>query len=122
MCEHCCLRSRSIERTSSTIAKALQKLRDLLDAKADGFGSSVNRGRGETIAPKAAPRIRIRTVVGTQFTPLAAEVKDLAKEVRDAKLLRSLGATTAKGFSYEEEVILQLQSWGNAGLRSSRWR
>ncbi len=100
-------------RDSSTIAKALQKLRDLLDAKrTDSVQASIEGAVRAIAAESGTLASAVRTVVGQAITPLAAEVKDLAKEVRGREAAsEALEQTTAKGFSYEEEVILQLQSW-----------
>lgn len=100
-------------RDSSTIAKALQKLRDLLDPKrTDSVQSSIEGAIRAVAAENGTLASAVRAVVGQAITPLATEVKDLAKEVRGREAAsEALEQTTAKGLSYEEEVILQLQSW-----------
>lgn len=98
---------------TSTIGKALHKLRDLLDPKrTDSVQAAIDGAVKAVAAENGTLATAIRNVVAQAITPLATEVKDLAKEVRGREAAsEALEQTTAKGLSYEEEVILELQAW-----------
>lgn len=54
----------------------------------------------------------VRAVVTEAVKPLAQEVEKLAQQVRDKELVESvLEQTIAKGASYEEAVVAELEPW-----------
>src|ERR1700730_17534595 len=98
---------------TSTIANALHRLRDLPDPKrTDSVQAAIDGAVKAVAAENGTLASAIRNVVAQAITPLATEVKDLAKEVRGREAAsEALEQTTAKGLSYEEEVVLELQAF-----------
>ena len=98
----------------STLGMALGQIKAMLDPERSG---SVQNTLDAAIAGIAAEdgtlSARVKKVVGETVDPLIKEVQQLrehivGKEAADAALRQ----TTAKGVSYEEQVVGRLQAWG----------
>jgi hypothetical protein len=100
-------------RDTSTIGKALQKLRDLLNpTRSDSVQATIENATKSITAENGALASVIRGVLLKALTPLEADIRDLAKEIRGQEVAaEALEHTTAKGLSYEEEVLERLREW-----------
>jgi hypothetical protein len=101
---------------SSTIGRVLRALRDLLDAKrSDSVQGSIQTALSQIAAADGA---LARTVKGTLLDvlqPIQQQLNDLSAEVRSKEAVaEALSHTTLKGFSYEEEVLQELQAWARS--------
>jgi hypothetical protein len=100
-------------RDTSSIGKALQKLRDLLNPNcSDSVQATIGNATKSVTAEDGALASVIRGVLMKALTPLEADIRELAKEIRGQEVAaEALEHTTAKGLSYEEEVLERLRAW-----------
>lgn len=98
---------------TSSIAKALGALRDLLDPKrSDSVQGSLDSAVKQITAESGPLAKAVSDVVAKTLKPLEEKVNDLAKEVRGQEAAsEALEQTTQKGAPYEEEVVRVLQGW-----------
>ena len=100
-------------KNTSTIGKALQRLRELLDARrTDSVQATIENATRSITAEDGPLASVVRAVVLKAITPLDADLKELAKEVRGHEAVAAaLEQTTVKGVTYEEEVVECLRDW-----------
>jgi len=100
---------------TSTLGKVLHSLRELLDVKRrDSVQATIESAVKSVTDENGVLATAVRTVVAKALAPLEGDLRDLAKEVRgqDAAA-EALSQTTAKGISYEEQVVERLREWAN---------
>ncbi|MEW6498755.1 MAG: hypothetical protein AB1589_40580 [Cyanobacteriota bacterium] len=102
---------------SSVLGSALKKIQDLLDSKrSDSVQGTFTTALAKVTTSNGALASSVKAVVAEAIAPLALEVKELAQEIREQELVESvLEQTIAKGASYEEAVLLELQDWAKLG-------
>ncbi len=98
---------------SSVLGSALKKIQDLLDDKrSDSVQGAFNVAIADVTTPNGALASSVKAVVAEAIAPLALEVEKLAQEFREQELVESvLEQTIAKGATYEEAVVVELQDW-----------
>lgn len=101
---------------TSILGKALRTIRDLLDPiRSDSLQGRFTEALKSATTQEGILVSAVKTVVAEAVKPLANEVDRLAKEIRGQEAAAAaIEQTTAKGASYEEEVVSSLQTW--AGL------
>src|SRR5262249_50469250 len=98
---------------TSSLGKALQALRNLLDPKrTDSVQGCLNEAVGQVTGESGQLAKAVHDVVLAALKPLEDKVTDLAKEVRAKEAAAAaLEMTTQKGASYEEEVLYVVRDW-----------
>lgn len=101
-------------RDSSTIARALKKLGDLLDeGRKDSVQARVHESLSKVTAEDGMLAQSVRAVVAESVRPLADEVTRLAHIVTGQEAAaEALAHTTARGLTFEEHVVEAVQLWG----------
>ncbi|KKD35883.1 hypothetical protein [Limnoraphis robusta] len=111
------LLSREIDpsRNTSTLGKALEQLKNLLDpARKDSVQGSFTSALQQVTTKDGILAEVVKKVVKEAVDPLTKEMKDLALEVRGEEgREEARQQTTLKGFTYEEEVLEKLQQWAS---------
>jgi len=103
-------------RDGSATFKAIKSLKDLLDAnRKDSVQSAIIAAVTSVTAPEGELAKAVQNRLESGLAPLREEIDRLAKEIRgqDAAI-EALSQTTAKGRSFEEEVVIALQNWAAA--------
>lgn len=97
----------------SGVGRALKSLRDMLDPeRKDSIQGSISEVVKTLAAEGGMLSETVRKVVEQSVRPLANEVKSLTLEVRGQEAAsEALEQTTAKGISFEEEVVKEVQGW-----------
>lgn len=97
----------------STINKALGQLKNLLDPnRTDSIQGSFNAALSKATAHDGAFAELIKKNVTDTMKPLADELDRLGKQIQGVESAEeAMSLTTAKGATYEEEVVVELQSW-----------
>jgi hypothetical protein len=101
---------------SSTLGRALISLRSLLDpGRKDSVQGLLDAAIQGISSKDGTLATTVAAVVRTTLEPLVKSVDTLSREVeRQQAAEDALAATTAKGASYEEAVVSQLQAWAKA--------
>jgi len=101
---------------SSTVGKALRALRDLLDPKrSDSVQGSIQAAVSQVTSENGVLAKAIKSVVSGAMEPFQNQLTTLTMEVRGNRAAAEvLAQTPAKGITYEEEVLQDLQSWAQA--------
>lgn len=101
---------------SSTLGRALISLRSLLDpARKDSVQSLLDAAVRGISSKDGAIAVTVAAVVKAALDPLVKSVDALNREVVARRAAEdALAGTTAKGATYEEEVVSQLQVWAKA--------
>jgi hypothetical protein len=98
---------------SSVLGKALKDMKNLLDPKRqDSVQGLFAVALEKATAENGTLATSVKMVVSEAVKPLADEVDKLAKEIRGRDAAEeALQHTTAKGITYEEAVVIELQKW-----------
>ncbi|MBN3869267.1 hypothetical protein [Nostoc sp. JL33] len=98
---------------SSVLGKALKDMKNLLDPKRqDSVQGLFAVALEKATAENGTLATSVKMVVSEAVKPLADEVDKLAKEIRGRNAAEeALQHTTAKGITYEEGVVIELQKW-----------
>jgi len=100
-------------KSTSTIGRALNQLKDLLDASRKdsiqaSFGDAI---RGITAADGALAK-SVKATVSEAVRPLADEVNRLSKQITAGEAAdQVIAETTKKGAPYEDEVLAEVLAW-----------
>lgn len=99
---------------SSTLGKALQQVRNLLDPdRADSVQSALGNAVSKVVAEDGSLAKAVKSVVEDAVRPLADRVEKLTLEVRGQEAAsEALAQTPVKGATYEDEVAASLHQWG----------
>ena len=100
-------------RETSSLGKALQALRDLLDPKRiDSVQGSLNEAVQRVTGEAGQLAKAVRDVVSSALKPLEDKVSDLAKDARGKEAVAAvLSRRRTRAHPYEEEVLRVLQNW-----------
>jgi len=101
---------------TSVIGKSLKALRDLLDPKrSDSIQGSLDTAISMVTREDGPLAKAVKAVVAEAVKPLADRVDALSSVVtgQDAAA-EALAQTTEKGSTYEDDVVLALQTWGQS--------
>jgi hypothetical protein len=103
-------------RETSVVGRFLQTLRNLLDAKrSDSIQGAFKAALTNVTQENGTLAVAVRNVVAESIKPLAEQVEKLTREIRDQQVeQQTLQQTTAKGISYEELVVAELQTWSKS--------
>ncbi|MEH2338890.1 hypothetical protein [Nostoc sp.] len=98
---------------NSVFGSAVQKIENLLDNKrSDSLQNIFSAAIADVTTKDGVLAATVKAVVNEAVKPLAKEVEKLAQQIREKELVESvLEQTIAKGVSYEEAVVVELQSW-----------
>lgn len=97
----------------SSASRVVKNLRDLLDVnRTDSVQSTITAAVRTLTSPEGILAKTVQATVEAELKSVREEIDGLAKEVRgqDAAV-EALNQTTAKGLSFEEEVVEGLQLW-----------
>jgi hypothetical protein len=98
---------------TSTLGMALQKLRNLLDARRTDSVQAILTETLKNVTEERGPlATAVSAVVTAALKPLEDEIRDLAKEVRGQEAAaEALQQTIEKGDSYEDQVVEEIRAW-----------
>ena len=98
---------------TSVFGSAVQKIQNLLDEKrSDSLQGVFSAAIANITAENSVLAKSVRAVVTEAVKPLADEVEKLAQQVREKELIElTLEQTIAKGATYEEAVLVELEPW-----------
>jgi hypothetical protein len=98
---------------SSTLGKALNNLKDLLDpGRIDSIQGSLGSAIKAVTAEDGTLAKAVKAVVAEAIKPLGDEIDRLSKEIRGQEAaMEALQETIEKGVSYEHEILEKLQDW-----------
>jgi hypothetical protein len=98
---------------SSVLGSTLKNLKTLLDPKRnDSIQGVFTTNLKNVTAENGILAKVIKSVVGESIKPLSDEVNKLAQQFREREIAESvLQQTIAKGITYEEAVVAELQNW-----------
>jgi hypothetical protein len=98
---------------TSVLGNALKTIKNLLDAtRNDSVQEVLTNTLKDVSAENGTLAKAVKSVVVEAVKPLADEVDRLSKEIRGKQAAKdALQQTTAKGITYEETVVAQLQHW-----------
>ncbi|MCC5654408.1 hypothetical protein LC609_32430 [Nostoc sp. XA013] len=98
---------------TSVFGSAVQKIQNLLDDKrSDSLQGVFSAAIANVTAENSVLSKSVKSVVADAVKPLALEVEKLAQQIREQKLVESvLEQTIAKGMTYEQALVVELQSW-----------
>jgi hypothetical protein len=101
-------------RESSALGKALRALRDLLDPRrTDSVQGSIDAAVKQVTGESGPLAKAVKEVVSDALKPLEEKVTQLAKDVSGKEAVAAaLEQTPQKGASFEEEVVVSLNDWG----------
>ncbi|MEH2450752.1 hypothetical protein [Nostoc sp.] len=100
-------------RETSVVGRFLNSLRQLLDAKrSDSIQGAFKAALVNATKENGTLAVAVKNVVSESVKPLAEQVEKLTREIRDQQVTQQvLSQTTAKGITYEELVVVDLQNW-----------
>ncbi|MEH2199642.1 hypothetical protein [Nostoc sp.] len=100
-------------RETSVVGRFLNSLRQLLDAKrSDSIQGAFKAALINATKENGTLAVAVKNVVSESVKPLAEQVEKLTREIRDQQVTQQvLEQTTAKGITYEELVVVELQNW-----------
>ena len=100
-------------RETSVVGRFLNSLRQLLDAKrSDSIQGAFKAALVNATKENGTLAAAVKNVVSESVKPLAEQVEKLTREIRDQQVAQEvLLQTTAKGISYEELIVAELQNW-----------
>ncbi|MGF1988907.1 MAG: hypothetical protein RMY62_013700 [Nostoc sp. ZfuVER08] len=100
-------------RETSVVGRFLNSLRQLLDAKrSDSIQGAFKAALINATKENGTLATAVKNVVSESVKPLAEQVEKLTREIRDQQVRQQvLEQTTAKGITYEELVVVDLQNW-----------
>ncbi|ACC83659.1 hypothetical protein [Nostoc punctiforme] len=100
-------------RETSVVGRFLNSLRQLLDAKrSDSIQGAFKAALINATKENGTLAVAVKNVVSESVKPLAEQVEKLTREIRDQQITQQvLEQTTAKGITYEELVVVELQNW-----------
>ena len=100
-------------RSTSTIFRALQKVKELLDpVREDSIQGCLNRAIGKVCAGDGEISRAVKAAVGDAVAPLVTQVTNLTNDFTGKKAAdAALSNTTLKGTPYEAEIVERLQPW-----------
>lgn len=98
---------------TSVFGSAVQKIQNLLDDKrSDSLQGVFSAAIANVTTKDGVLAAAVKAVVDEAVKPLSQEVEKLAQQVREKELVESvLEQTIAKGASYEEAVVAELEPW-----------
>lgn len=98
---------------TSVFGSAVQKIQNLLDEnRTDSLQGVFSAAIANVTTKDGVLAAAVKAVVSESVKPLADEVEKLAQQVREKELVESvLEQTIAKGASYEEAVLAELEPW-----------
>lgn len=98
---------------TSVLGNALKNIKNLLDAtRNDSVQGVLTTALKDVSAENGTLAKAVKSVVVEAVKPLADEVDRLTKEIRGKQAAQdALQQTTAKGITYEETVVAELQHW-----------
>ncbi|MDZ8227881.1 MULTISPECIES: hypothetical protein [unclassified Nostoc] len=98
---------------TSVFGSAVQKIQNLLDEnRTDSLQGVFSAAITNITAENSVLAKSVRAVVTEAVKPLADEVEKLAQQVREKELIElTLEQTIAKGASFEEAVVAELEPW-----------
>ena len=98
---------------TSVLGNALKTIKNLLDAtRNDSVPGVLTTALKDVSAENGTLAKAVKSVVVEAVKPLADEVDRLTKEIRGKQAAQdALQQTTAKGITYEETVVAELQHW-----------
>jgi hypothetical protein len=98
---------------TSVLGNALKNIKALLDpTRNDSVQGVLTTTLKDVSAENGTLAKAVKSVVAEAIKPLADEVDRLTKEIRGKQAAQeALQQTTAKGVTYEESVVVQLQHW-----------
>jgi len=98
---------------TSVLGNALKNIKTLLDpTRNDSVQGVLTTALKDASAENGTLAKAVKSVVVEAVKPLADEVDRLTKEIRGKQAAQEvLQQTTAKGFTYEEAVVAELQHW-----------
>ncbi|AUT02865.1 hypothetical protein CLI64_22030 [Nostoc sp. CENA543] len=102
---------------TSVVGRFLQTLRHLLDAKrSDSIQGAFKAALANVTTENGTLAVTVRNVVAESIKPLIEQVEKLTLEIHDTQVTQQvLQQTTAKGISYEELVVGELQqTWSKS--------
>jgi len=101
------------QKESSTLGKALRTIRNLLDpSRTDSVQGTIQFAITSVSAENGMLAKAVRSAVSEAMQPLQTQMTSLTAEVRGAQVAETvLGMTTAKGETYEEEIVEELKPW-----------
>ena len=93
--------------------RVVKNLRDLLDPnRNDSVQASIGSAVKSLTSHDGALARTVQVTIETALRPLRDELDSLAKEIRGQEAaVEALAQTTAKGKSFEEEIVTSLQPW-----------
>jgi len=97
----------------TSASRIVRSLRDLLDAnRTDSVQATLKSAVGSLSAADGTLVKTVQATVDAALRPLREELDNLAKEIRGQEAAaEALSQTTAKGYSFEEEIVERLQQW-----------
>jgi hypothetical protein len=97
----------------TSASRVVRSLRDLLDAnRTDSVQATLKSAVGSLAAADGTIAKTVQATVDGALKPLRDELDSLAKEIRGQEAAaEALSQTTAKGFSFEKEIVERLQPW-----------
>ncbi|MBC1240555.1 hypothetical protein [Nostoc sp. 2RC] len=100
-------------RETSVVGRFLNSLRQLLDAKrSDSIQGAFKAALINATKENGTLAVAVKNVVSDSVKPLAEQVEKLTREIRDQQVRQQvLEQTTAKGITYEQLVVAELQHW-----------
>ncbi|MDZ8238653.1 MAG: hypothetical protein RMZ69_16005 [Nostoc sp. ChiQUE01a] len=100
-------------RETSVVGRFLNSLRQLLDAKrSDSIQGAFKAALINATKENGTLAAAVKNVVSESVKPLAEQVEKLTREIRDQQVRQQvLEQTTAKGITYEQLVVAELQHW-----------
>jgi hypothetical protein len=98
---------------TSVLGNAVKTIRELLNPKlSNSIQGAFDSAIKNVTTEKGVLAETVRSVVSEAVKPLAEEVDKLAREIRDTAVTASvLEQTIAKGATYEQAVVVELQDW-----------
>ncbi|WP_445633948.1 Restriction endonuclease type IV Mrr domain-containing protein [Nostoc sp. DSM 114161] len=100
-------------RETSVVGRFLNSLRQLLDAKrSDSIQGAFKAALINATKENGTLAAAVKNVVSESVKPLAEQVEKLTREIRDQQVRQQvLEQTTARGITYEQLVVAELQHW-----------
>jgi hypothetical protein len=98
---------------TSVLGNALKTIKNLLDAtRNDSVPGVLTTALKDVSAENGTLAKAVKSIVVEAVKPLADEVDRLTKEIRGKQAAQdALQQTTAKGITYEETIVAELQHW-----------
>ncbi|UKP01459.1 hypothetical protein [Nostoc sp. UHCC 0870] len=106
-----------VSKNSSTLGIAIRKIENLLDSKrTDSIPGVFAESLKNITLENGVLTKSVKAVVGDAVKPLAQEVEKLRQQIREKEMVESvLEQTIAKGATYEESIVVELQQWSKMG-------